>query len=93
MAMLLIKPCNISPRLLFVPATQLMSPILSQQETKDQRTLCSLTGLGPLVETAARLDSQCRAEKDQNMQQRITAILENRRRNKCSPEIKLIKKN
>ena len=42
--MLLIKPCNISPRLLFVPGRRLMSLTLSQQETKTQRTHCSLRG-------------------------------------------------
>lgn len=40
-ALLLIKPYNIAPRLLFVPARQLMSPTLSQQETKAQRTHCT----------------------------------------------------
>lgn len=46
-ALLLIKPCNISPRLLFVPARQLMSPTLSQRETKAQRTRCTLRSLRP----------------------------------------------
>lgn len=87
--MLLIKPCNISPRLLFVPATQLMSPILSQQETKDQRTLCSLRGLGPGGDSSVSGPAVQR-EKDQHMQRRITAILEKRRRKKCSSEIKLV---
>lgn len=52
--LLLIKPCNISPRLLFVPARQLMSPTLSQQETKAQRTHCTLRSLRPLVEPVRR---------------------------------------
>lgn len=33
-ALFLIKPCNISPRRLFVPTRQLMRATLSQQETK-----------------------------------------------------------
>lgn len=53
-ALLLIKPCNISPRLLFVPARQLMSPTLSQRETKAQRTHCTLKSLRPRVQRVRR---------------------------------------
>lgn len=53
-ALLLIKPCDILPRLLFVPARQLMSPTLSQRETKAQRTRCTLRSLGPRVELFRR---------------------------------------
>lgn len=47
---LLIKPCNISPRLLFVPVRQLMSPKLSQRETKAQRMLHAQRSQRPLVQ-------------------------------------------
>lgn len=53
-ALLLIKPCNISPKPFFVFARQLMSSTLSQRETKAQRTRFTLRKLRPEVKLATR---------------------------------------